>query len=384
LGKAFSYLKDYVIQDSVTVTLQLTDGAYSSSVSVTVRHPNGNRIVIQGNTITNTVTSIQSSSGATGNWSYVLNMGSSVAGIIVGDYVILRGAANGTNPTRLLGVHKVTNVDTGNTRITVAVKHRHSQVASGAVTANATVVKIVYAFTGVSGIVIDQGCRLGALKKLVLEGTGVDTTVGVYALDGGVLIDSLDVGASNFAFGFCADRAGVLVLLSGVASGNTNYGFRSIRESFIDAGSSSSIASGNGSDGYASLENSVLVATDSRSTGNGANGYGAYYTGYLLALRCHADANTTHGFYANAGTIESGNNATNNKAFSNGQSGFFVTMAGVITCYGAESSNNGTWGFYAEKMATIYTASASGTGNTSGLHSPAQAAQGNNFGFNST
>ena len=73
-----------------------------------------------------------------------------------------------------------------------------------------------------------------------------------------------------------------------------------------------------------------------------------------------------------------------NKAFNNGQHGFYATTGGVITCGGSDSSNNGTWGYFAEKMAYLYTSGVTGSGNASGLHSPAQGSQGNTYAVNST
>jgi hypothetical protein len=51
------------------------------------------------------VTSVQSSSGSTGAWSYVLNV-NDVSHIAVNDYVIISAAAGGTTPGKINGVHK--------------------------------------------------------------------------------------------------------------------------------------------------------------------------------------------------------------------------------------------------------------------------------------
>ena len=180
---ALAYLGNKWINSTVTVTIQVGDGTFTSTAPITPIHPCGSRIAIAGaNTYSRTLSSVQSSSGSAGNWSYVLNL-NSVANIAAGDYVLIKGLSGGTRPTYLSGCHYVSNVDIGNNRFTVTVKHPSASVASGAVTGTVIVVKTVLYFSQSYGFSF-TGTRLKSIDKVVLKGPnpgGGNYAVGCYA-----------------------------------------------------------------------------------------------------------------------------------------------------------------------------------------------------------
>ena len=220
VAKAVAYLYGYWISPSVNVTIMVADGTYSWA-ETTFQHPCGQQIQITGtNTYSPTVSSVQSSSGSSGAWSYILNV-SSVANIAVNDYVILSGASGGTKPRNLQGVHKVTNVDAGNTRITVLSKFRSATVASGAVTANILVLKTIITVSGTNAFTIVSG-PCGWIRKMALVGNG--TCCGI-AVGGAGLCGFGQLGVTGFANGIYASgngtawSDGTISACSGNASG---------------------------------------------------------------------------------------------------------------------------------------------------------------------
>ena len=85
-----NYLGNFWINEAATVTIWLADGSYTLTSTINVQHPCERRITIQGTNSYNTIlSSIASSSGSAGAWSYVLNM-AIVANIAVGDYMLIK------------------------------------------------------------------------------------------------------------------------------------------------------------------------------------------------------------------------------------------------------------------------------------------------------
>jgi len=89
-----------------------------------------------------TITSIQSSSGSAGDWSYVLNV-SSVTGITAGEYILISDTGGVTDGERLGGCWKITNVDSGNTRLTINVTDWTTSALSGSLTGDFCVLNTI-------------------------------------------------------------------------------------------------------------------------------------------------------------------------------------------------------------------------------------------------
>lgn len=162
-----------------------------------------------------TLSSIQSSSGSAGNYSVVLNV-SSVTGLLVDQVVgvLPDNISGGTNPQYLYGAHKITNVDVGNSRITVNTKHQG--VPSGAVTGDITVFKTV-----LNSIVI-RGNPFASLTNIAVD------ALGNYGLNVSVAAEVSSIAIINGDPGVYAVANRILVLnncyISDCLTGISNLG----------------------------------------------------------------------------------------------------------------------------------------------------------------
>jgi hypothetical protein len=177
-----------------TITIQLSQGTHTVTSNMTLRCNAPRRLLIQGATSSVSMTGIQSCTGASGNWTVVINC-ADVTGVVAGDlvgfgYGVVGGG--GTNPEVLLGCHQVTGVDGINNRITLSVKTRTASVVSGACTATPTVYKTLItnsgngntifqvldgAYLGFTGLAFYNGTTAGAACVTVGKG-GIVETVG--------------------------------------------------------------------------------------------------------------------------------------------------------------------------------------------------------------
>jgi hypothetical protein len=221
--KALSTLDDVVIAPDVFVNIIIKDGTITQTASIIVNHPNGDRISIAGqNTYSKSMTSVQSSSGSAGAWSVIVNL-NNVTNIEVGDYVIILTATGGTRPTYIAGCHEVTNVDSVNSRITLASKHLAATAPSGAVTATVTVIKSVIKFAGgLHGISVANNASIGSVSKVAIVGAGTAFRYGADLFSGGSFRSGGSLGFSNWYAGV---SVGASALFSGsFASSFSNYG----------------------------------------------------------------------------------------------------------------------------------------------------------------
>ena len=227
LDKALTTIESKLIAGDSTVTIIFKDGTYTIGSADTLNHVNGDQIEIEGeNSYDITLSSIQSSGGAAGAWSIVLNV-SDVSNCAVNDYVLIPySAAGGTRPETLCGCHKITNVDVPNTRITVTSKSLHTAAPSGAVAGTITVIKTMlsYSAAGCDGIIIDYGKSLGNLDKLVLVGGAANNGITVRArafFQGGT-----QLGIDGFSYGLEALNSTIVqagyLIVSGAASRGVN------------------------------------------------------------------------------------------------------------------------------------------------------------------
>lgn len=139
-------IKDVIIVPPAIVTLNIDPGewsVYGTDVANTLLdsslYLNSERIRIFGTIIFVDITSVQSSSGSSGAWSIELNV-TSVGTAAVNEYlVVMDTPTGGTNPEYLLGCHPITNVDSGNNRITISSVNQTATAPSGAVTTTASV-----------------------------------------------------------------------------------------------------------------------------------------------------------------------------------------------------------------------------------------------------
>jgi len=283
LGKALSYLADKWLAG--TVTIQFGDGTHTQA-AVTVNHPQGVLLTIKGtNTYAKTMSSVQSSSGGSAAWSVIINL-NNVTNIAANDYVLISAASGGTLPTYICGCHKVTNVDSGNSRITITSKHLNATPPSGAVAATVIVVKTILNINGNAGITVTS--KLGSIASLVIAGGGGgwastssyclvssgSISLGLYlglagaayallTFDGNFLGFSV-VYMSDFAIGAQSSYGNTIICQYAIATGCTHAGF-SAWGGTVDA--YGAIATGNGN-GFYAVDNGTMRAGAATSTGN--------------------------------------------------------------------------------------------------------------------
>lgn len=230
IGRALEYLGPYAISSTATVTISVADGVYTPSTPYTLIHKFGTRIIITGaNSYTKTVSSVYAATGSSGAWSVTLSL-NNVTNITTSDYIIITGCSGGTNPTYLNGCHQITNVDSGNNRITILSKHKAAASPSGAVaTTSAIVIKTI--INGIDGA-FHCTTVFGSITKMVCVGDGTD--IGVNCINGGSnLTITAPFGVSNYDRGILADYSGAITCESSVVSGCGYIGFLAIRRGAI-------------------------------------------------------------------------------------------------------------------------------------------------------
>ena len=254
----------------------------------------GAQITVTGTTTyTKTLNSVQSSSGSAGAWSYVLNL-ADVANIATTDYVTITNTSGGTYPEAIQGCWPVTNVDTVNKRITIAVSHSGSSAASGAVTSSyLTVLKTVCTFAGSNGFEAYYH-GLGKLTKLAVVGNG--TGYGVNAENGAYLTVAQPCGVYNWAYGLFANLVGTInagsIVISRAAS--TTYGMGAINGGQIYA--NNGVVSGCVTGGLVAEYGSLIDFQYGISTGNGT--YAAIAEYRAAVFMPHGQASwSTDGIY---------------------------------------------------------------------------------------
>lgn len=209
IAKAFDYLATRRIAADVYVKIYIANGIYESNSQIIVNHPDGIRIQIRGvNFYYYTISSIESSSGSSGDWSIVLNV-NTVANISVGDYTNIRyDTTGGTRPETLCGCWEITNVDAVNTRITVLSTHRHTSAPSGAVTGLGYVPKTILKHLSSNGFYISGTADLGAFYRMIIIG-GIGYA-GITVGQQGYAWTSSTVGISGFNYGIKVELNGFL------------------------------------------------------------------------------------------------------------------------------------------------------------------------------
>ena len=124
---AISALNPQVLTPGGTVTLNILDGVINEPGAILLTSSFGKQILIQSQHSYNfSLSSVVSSSGSAGAWTYTVQATSSVSSIAVGDYVTIYGLSGGTNPSYIAGVWPVTAVNTGSNQVTFTTTGRQS------------------------------------------------------------------------------------------------------------------------------------------------------------------------------------------------------------------------------------------------------------------
>ena len=302
--KALDYLGDYFWNISTTtVTIQCGDGTYTFTEAIEPKHICGNGLKIVGeNTYSKSMTSVQSYTGSAGAWSITVNL-NDVTNIAADDYVIIHSASGGTRPTFIEGCHKVTNVDSGNSRISFSSKHQHASAPSGSVAATVIVIKTIFDFDGTTYGYYATSENFGGFDKCVLAGDGVTSgSVGVYVeacllllgtdsvfgvvnwdgcnirvLSGGKIISN-GIVASSGALDDSVRleyQAGLSVSTRLIISGHVDWGCFVSGNSFLRV-AGTGVFTGGGDDNLYVSTKSLAIVADLVSTGCADKGVNAY------------------------------------------------------------------------------------------------------------
>lgn len=218
--KALLSLRDKIIAPDVLVTIECADGAYSLGSTLTVEHPYGNRILLKGtNTYSKTITSIASSSGAAGNWSYVLNM-SDVTNVAIGDVMLIRNSGGAYAPSsmnKLVGACAITNV--GASTITITHYGRYAVAATNAgVGLEAIILKARFNWSVSTGLVVKTALNISRLHCTATGGYVITVDGGTLRVPAGEPLTIIATAAS----GIFATNKALLDGSSYVGIGGTN------------------------------------------------------------------------------------------------------------------------------------------------------------------
>lgn len=298
LANLLAAIKSVIIVPGALLTVEIDDGIWSASD--TVRDSDflsPDRILFVGrNTYSKTLSSVQSSSGGTGNWSIVLNL-NNVTNVAVGDYAHIVTATGGTNPTYATGVHEITNVDAPNNRITITSKNLATSAPSGAVTGTITVLKSILSFAGFSGFESAGGAGFFGIKNLVVKGDGTASTYGLYARDNGKLFT--DRAGTDFKVGVTGFPQAIYALDSGlvraryaccVGIGTSQPVVKAESNATIDLRNGVSVG---GQHGLYSLNRAFINFASGIVTGHNTNAVLADKGGYVAAIGYTATSPTT-------------------------------------------------------------------------------------------
>ena len=288
IAKAMSYLAPFSISAQVTITM--ADGGYSTAAVTDLSHPFGRYITLTGtNTYTKTIDSVVNYSGSPGAYSVILQLTTSgVANITVNDYILLSNCAGGNTPSYLDGCHLITNVDTGNKRITITCKHKATWgIGINCSTATAVVIPTIIVCAG-DGLALTQS-NFKQIKNLVLVGPGA-TNTGLTTDGVSVCNASPNLGICNFQYAYNIENGSRLTVNTSAffASGCT-IGCLAQSNSSINA--FYAIMSGN-TYGFYALQGASIDAEQSVATGN-TTGYQANYFSNIRTSGNTATGNTT-------------------------------------------------------------------------------------------
>lgn len=153
-----------------TPTLSLLDGTHVFDQQLGLNRT-AVTISAQNAPLSVSITSVQGApTGSAGNWTYVLNC-ASVAGISVGEFIVIAVGAGGTDGSKICGCHEITNVDGVNNRITILVWGRSGTATTAAAGMTGYIPKAVIRNTTVA----NSWLYVNAYSSLTLSNVVLDS-----------------------------------------------------------------------------------------------------------------------------------------------------------------------------------------------------------------
>ena len=282
---ALDAISNNIINQRTGVNFSLADGVYNHTAPLMVFSNVFARCTILGNSYSKTMSSVVSSSGGVGAWTYTLQL-NNVTGLTVGMYVVVSGLSGGTNPTYLAGMWPITSVNFGSNQITITTTHHLAQAASGAVAGTVCGLGATLKFNGgINGLEIYDGAAVinfGGGTAFVGDNTG--NTYGLDIEDNGRIYCSGTVGVTGFT------QAGVVMVYSSEFVNNgllavsassalsTYQGLLIATNSTFD---SKVVISGNYHGCVATTGGVITLQPGCIVTGNGEKGLYSYNQGYI-------------------------------------------------------------------------------------------------------
>jgi len=317
VGKAISYLDNFRLR--AVITINVASGHYNES-EISISHLDSYNIRIVGASyIYKTISSVQSNSGSAGSWTTIINL-NNVTDVVVGDYVALLNCANGTNPRALSGFYRISNVDSGNNRITVENKNKWTSGPSGAITGDAFVYKSILQFNSTRGFTIYSATNT-LLNRIALINIGsMGSTAGIfnnpsYSSEGTATL-GYDIGISGFYTGIRAIRGGSNVSVYNINISNTNIALRSDGNATITIPSGYCSISGNTNGVYAIYKGYVSINISAWIIGN-TDGICAFNHSLVYCANAIVSHNAGTGMVANLhGVIYGDGSQCNNNTYN--------------------------------------------------------------------
>lgn len=167
LQSAIDWAQTVMRVQGVSISINVDPGVWTHTSAVTFSQTGG-QVRINGTYYTTTLTSVASSSGSAGNYSYVLNVGSTT-NITVGDWVGIDYTSGGVNGQLLQGGFEVTGVGSGQ----ITIKNTHNELiaaASGECTGTIYIFKTILKFNTCSGLTNGTRGALITLSNIAIVG----------------------------------------------------------------------------------------------------------------------------------------------------------------------------------------------------------------------
>ena len=217
VDKALDFLSKYTLLANVFILIE--KGDYSDVTDpLTINHPNGDKINIEGDSYLDTVV-FSSVSGASGNYSYILTT-THTSQYTVNDYVLVYGSdATASNEIRAYGTLKVTAINPG---VSITLHTINTSAASGG-TFYISIPQVRWArlLSITSPLAMVKGIQNVYSLAAHLDLIKVEQKVlGLVTIE-----DCLFVNVGTARYGYCKNLCGTSVYLRRTGTRNTNAGW---------------------------------------------------------------------------------------------------------------------------------------------------------------
>lgn len=386
INRAYEALANETIAGGVKVTIQLNDGTYNYTSTVTPDHPQSAQITVSGTTVyTLNSTNLVSVSGTAPNRSMVLTV-DDTSNCAVGDIIEIRNAANGTYGVLINGATQITSVNTSNSTITCNFFQGSTTYApTGAITANIVGHKTMVTFNGCNGFLAQNSNQIN-VDKIGFDGVDLGYTLFYAYGTSKIYTTSNDVNAIRFingaqalyggyirceyaSFGYCArglyaGYGGIIQASRAQVSGATLLGANAVHGSYI--GMDYVFIIGGAANGMV-VTDAVILASNARFYANVQNGLVVQQGSVAF---CDTATIAWNGFRGMLAQFGSYCELSNCNVVSNGDAGVFYYGQSGGRIVSGSITYNGNGGLYCGNNSSCQITSATIANNTSYQMSP--------------